>query len=275
MRTYKGKVEKFFKVNVTLGDVLEKMTGLKKEILSEASQKGAVWLQKGSKGKILRERSLATILTPQDTISLYYDSKVLQLPSVTEGECLYENKNYGIWIKEAGVVPQGTQTGDHASLLRYIEIKKKHEVFLVHRLDRETAGVMIFAYNTKAAALISDLFQKNLINKEYEAVVLGSMKPGSKETIKASLDDKTAITHYEVIDSNEERSLLKVHIETGRLHQIRRHLDYIHHPVIGDPKYGRGNKNKSGLQLLAKLLSFEDPWENKEKSWSYPGQLNL
>ncbi len=275
MKTYKVKIEKIFKVNATMGEALEKLTGLKKEILVEACDKGAVWLQKGSKGKILRERSLSTVLTPQDTISLYYDPKVLRLPSVTKGECLYENKNYGIWIKEAGIVPQGTQAGDHASLLRYIEIKKKHEVFLVHRLDRETAGVMIFAYNTKAAGLISDLFQKNLIHKEYEAVVLGSMKPGLKETIQASLDDKTAITHYEVLESNVERSLLKVHIETGRLHQIRRHLDSIHHPVMGDPKYGRGNKNKDGLQLIAKLLSFEDPWENKAKTWTYPGKLNL
>lgn len=275
MRTFKGKVEKFFKVKVTLGDALEKMTGLKKDILAEASQKGAVWLQKNSSGKILRERSLTSLVAPQDTISLYYDQKVLKLPSVTVGECLYENKNYGIWIKEAGVVPQGTQAGDHASLLRYIETQKKHEVFLVHRLDRETAGVMIFAYNTKAAALISDLFLKNQIHKEYEAVVLGHMETGIKDTIRASLDDKAAITHYEVVDSNEMSSLLKVHIETGRLHQIRRHLDSIHHPVMGDPKYGRGNKNKKGLQLIAKLLSFEDPWENKQKSWAYPGHLNL
>lgn len=275
MKTYKGKIEKFFKVKVSLGEALEKMTGLKKEILAEACEKGAVWLQKGSKGKILRERSLSTVLNPQDTISLYYDPKVLKLPTVTNGECLYENKNYGIWIKEAGVVPQGTQAGDHASLLRYIEVKKRHEVFLVHRLDRETAGVMIFAYNTKAAGLMSDLFQKNLIHKEYEAVVLGSMKAGLKQTIQASLDDKSAITHYEVLESNEERSLLKVQIETGRLHQIRRHLDSIHHPVMGDPKYGKGNKNKNGLQLIAKSLSFEDPWENIEKSWTYPGKLNL
>lgn len=72
------------------------------------------------------------------------------------------------------------------------------------------------------------------------------METGIKDTIRASLDDKAAITHYEVVDSNEMSSLLKVHIETGRLHQIRRHLDSIHHPVMGDPKYGRGNKNKKG-----------------------------
>lgn len=274
MRTMRAKVLKYSKGKTTIGDVLEKMSGLSSETLSDAAQKGAVWLQKGS-GKTLRERSLDTPVNPQDTVSFFYDPKVLRIPAVKEAQCLFENQNYGVWVKEAGVVPQGSQAGDHASLLRFIELKKSQEVFLVHRLDRETAGVMVFAYNSKAAALLSDLFQKNKISKEYQAVVLGNLEPGLKETITASLDDKTAITHFEVLESNEERSLLKVFIETGRLHQIRRHLDHIHHPVMGDPKYGRGNKNKKGLQLLAKSLSFCDPWDAQQKSWSYPGNLSL
>src|SRR5690606_29096860 len=132
--------------------------------------------------------------------------------------CVADNEHFGIWFKEAGVVPQGTQTGDHASLLRFVERKKKQDVYLVHRLDRETAGLMVIAYNSKTAAKLSDLFQKNLVKKEYEAIVLGSLRPGHKQTIDVALDDKKAITHIEVIDSNEQQSLLKVGIETGRLH---------------------------------------------------------
>jgi tRNA pseudouridine32 synthase/23S rRNA pseudouridine746 synthase len=274
MKTMRTKVLNYFKEKTELGEVLKKMSALSSDILLDAAHKGAVWLQRGN-GKTLRERSLSASVNPQDTVSFFYDPKVLRIPAVKEAICLFENQHYGIWIKEAGIVPQGSQAGDHASLLRFIEVQKSQEVFLVHRLDRETAGVMIFAYNSKAAGLLSNLFQKNKISKEYQAVVLGRLEPGLKETIKASLDDKIAITHFEVLESNEERSLLRVFIETGRLHQIRRHLDHIHHPVMGDPKYGRGNKNKKGLQLLAKSLTFCDPWDSQEKTWIYPGDLGL
>jgi tRNA pseudouridine32 synthase/23S rRNA pseudouridine746 synthase len=93
--------------------------------------------------------------------------------------------------------------------------------------------------------------------------VLGELPKGEKASINYSLDDKKALTHYEVIDSRKNLSLLTIQIDTGRLHQIRRHMDHIGHPVMGDPKYGKGNKNKEGLKLMAKGLSFVDPWNGK------------
>lgn len=274
MKTYRSLVSKHFQSKTTLGAVLLSMTKMDEPTLIDSAQKGAVWLQKG-KGKILRERSLTTQVSPQDTVSLYYDKHVLSLPTLEKADCLFENNLYGVWFKEAGIVPQGSQAGDHSSLLRYIERMKNKEVFLVHRLDRETAGIMIYAYDSKAAGKLSDLFQRNLIEKEYQAVVLGQMEKGSRDTINVSLDDKEAITHYEVMDSNPLMSLLRIKIETGRLHQIRRHLDHIGHPVMGDPKYGLRNKNKDGLKLLAKSLSFKDPWENLTRSWVSPKDLTL
>lgn len=254
MRTWKFQPQE----SCLLREALTKRTKLSVEQLSEGAMKGALWLQH-KKGKTLRVRSLDIKVTAQDTISLFYDPKVLRLPPLKSARCLFENLHYGVWVKEAGVVPQGTQTGDHASLLRYIEIQKKKEVYLVHRLDRETAGLMVFAYDSETAAYLSELFQKNLVKKEYEAIVLGEMPLGHKQTIDVSLDDKKAISHIEVLDSRAGQSLIKVRLDTGRFHQIRRHLEHIGHPVIGDPKYGKRNKNREGLKLLARSLAFNDP----------------
>jgi tRNA pseudouridine32 synthase/23S rRNA pseudouridine746 synthase len=258
-----------------LSALLSSASKLPVDKIAEACNKGAVWLQKGGKGKILRQRNASMEMRPGDVITLYYDPKVLSYPAIKTAECLEETKHYGIWFKEAGVVTQGTQAGDHTSLFRYDELKSKKETFIVHRLDRETEGLMIIAYTSEGAAKLSKLFQDNKIKKTYEAIVLGTLTPGKKETITASLDDKEAVTHFEVIDSNERVSLLKVQIETGRLHQIRRHLDFIGHPVMGDPKYGKGNKNREGLKLLASSLSFFDPWERKEKTWTASLHLEL
>jgi tRNA pseudouridine32 synthase/23S rRNA pseudouridine746 synthase len=258
-----------------LSALLSFSSKLPPEKIADACAKGAVWLQKGGKGKILKERNANYSVKPQDILTFYYDPRVLSLPTLKEAECLEETKHYGVWIKKAGVVTQGTQAGDHTSLLRYVEVTKKKETFLVHRLDRETEGLTLIAYTSEGAAKLSALFQENRIKKTYEAVVLGTMTPGRKETINASLDDKEAITHFEVLDSSEDFSLLRIEIETGRLHQIRRHLDHIGHPVMGDPKYGKGNKNREGLKLKATSLSLKDPWEKKEKTWTFVSGFTL
>lgn len=260
MRTFQFTVSKFYQEKVKLGEVLQKATSLEFDVLADAASKGAVWHQKNGKGKILKIRSLHIQLGPEDKITFYFDSKILSFPELKNALCLYETVHYGVWVKEAGVVPQGTQAADHTSLLRYVEKMRKKDVYLIHRLDRETEGLMVIGYSSEGAAKLSDLFQKNKIHKTYEAIVKGELERGLKQTINDSLDGKEAITHFEVLANNNTRSLLTIKIETGRLHQIRRHLDMHGHPVMGDPKYGKGNKNRAGLQLLAKSLNFIDPW---------------
>ena len=271
MKVFKSTV----KESVTLSALLSSSSKLPPEKISDACLKGAVWLQKGGRGKILRERNPGFMLKPTDIVTFYYDPKVLSMRTLDSAECLEETRHYGVWVKKAGVVTQGTQAGDHTSLLRYVEVARKRETFLVHRLDRETEGLTLIAYTSEGAAKLSALFQENKIRKIYEAVILGSLTPGKKDTIRASLDDKEAVTHYEVLDSSESFSLLKVEIETGRLHQIRRHLDFAGYPVMGDPKYGKVNKNREGLKLLASSLAFQDPWEKKLKSWTLDRHLTV
>lgn len=260
MRTFNVNVSKYFTEKAKLGEVLQKATNLGIDVLSDAAAKGALWHQKMGKGKILKARDMRLIVNPADKLTLYYDPRILSYPELKEAKCLHETEYYGIWLKEAGVLPQGTQTGDHTSLLRYVEKVKKKEVYLVHRLDRETSGLMIIGYASEAAGKLGDLFQKNYVTKTYQAIVRGEIEKGLTRTINDSLDGKEAITHFESLGNSNNMSLLSVRIDTGRLHQIRRHLEAIDHPVMGDPKYGRGNKNRDGLKLLAKSLSFKDPW---------------
>ncbi len=275
MRTYHVLVSKFSADKIKLGEVLNKATSLSLEVLADAAAKGALWHQRGGKGKILKLRNLHVQVMPLDKLILYFEPKILSLPELNSAECLLESERYGVWNKLAGVLPQGTQTGDHTSLIRYVEKIKKKDVFLVHRLDRETEGLMIIAYTSEAAARLSELFLKNKIQKTYLAVVKGVLPKGKKETINESLDGKEAITHFDVLEVKENTSLLSIKIDTGRLHQIRRHLNFINHPVMGDPKYGHGNKNREGLKLLASSLEFIDPWSRERVKVSLPNSLSI
>jgi tRNA pseudouridine32 synthase/23S rRNA pseudouridine746 synthase len=145
------------------------------------------------------------------------------------------------------------------------------EFFLIHRLDREAEGLMLIAHAKDAAARLSELFQKNLIIKKYRVEVLGNLGERScKGIIDLPLDGKTALTEFEVESYNKDSntSMVDITIKTGRLHQIRRHLEMIGFPVIGDPKYGKGNKNSEGMKLVAYSLRFRCPISNREVEYA-------
>lgn len=118
---------------------------------------------------------------------------------------------------------------------------------------------MLIAHRASLAAQLSALFRDHQINKEYRAWVLG--KTPSQGVIDTPLDGRRALTRYRLLqhDAASNQSLLQIEIDTGRTHQIRRHLNDIGHPVIGDPRYGKGNKNERGLQLVAVGLAFHCP----------------
>ena len=128
MRIFKSPVSKHFSTSPTLMDMLKLLTKMDDKILMDAIHKGAVW--NTFKGKTLRIRNPQEMLKLTDTISFFYDPKILALKPLKEAKCLFECDHYGIWFKNSGVVSQGSQTGDHASLLRCIELVKKKEVFL-------------------------------------------------------------------------------------------------------------------------------------------------
>lgn len=275
MRTYQCIVKKYFPQGASLGEVLIKMTKLEIDILKLATLYGAVWIQFKGTGKIDRLRNIREKIAADDKIWLYLDQKVLELPPFENPELIEEFKHYGVWWKPAGILSQGTQTGDHRSLLRAIELEKKKQVYLVHRLDRETAGIMLYAYSSEGARELSALMGTPKIKKIYQAIAVGdalaTLRPSG--VIEIPLDGKIARTYYEVIKVEDGLSYFELEIETGRLHQIRQHLAEVGLPILGDPAYGKGNKNKDGLKLVAQRLVLSDPWTYEKRSWISPQAL--
>jgi len=255
----------------TVVGFLARHCDLSKGRIKNAMNKGAVWLKK-TNGKQNRIRRATTSLKTGDNLFLYYDEKLLAL-TPPAADCIIDQKRYSVWFKPAGLITQGTSYGDHCSLLRAVELffHNKRKIFLIHRLDREAAGIVLVAHDKGAAGKLSRLFQNRSIVKHYRAQVLGNLTDSKKEdTIQIPLDGKTAITNFNAVshDPSSNTTRVEVVIQTGRKHQIRRHFDMIGFPVMGDPVYGEGNKNTEGMQLTATALEFKCPFSGKDKLFS-------
>lgn len=259
---------KKFKIKVSgEGDVsslLQSSTRLKSDVVTKMLHYGAVKLKVGGKGSFKRIRDPRYRLRKDDLLEAVYDPKVLALAPFTSAQCLYDSPHYGVWLKPANIMSQGTDAGDQTSLMYAVEMTGKTP-FLVHRLDRETQGLVLVAYNSKATHLLSELFHHNKIKKIYHALVKVHGFLENQGVIEFPLDQQEAKTSYKVLDRSQDKALLELEIHTGRLHQIRRHLDLIEAPVMGDPKYGKGNKNKDGLALASISLEFIDPWSGQKQ----------
>jgi tRNA pseudouridine32 synthase/23S rRNA pseudouridine746 synthase len=247
-------------------DFLADASGLSRQRIKDAMAKGAVWLRRGRGRKRLRKAT--EVLKSGDRIELYYDAELLARTAPAP-ICLHDADAYSVWFKPAGVLSQGNDFGDHLSLLRLAEqvLEPRRTAFAVHRLDRETAGLMLIAHKAGLAAQLSALFRERKVEKRYRAWVLGELPHSGR--IDARLDGKPALTRYQRLswDADRRQSLAEIDIDTGRTHQIRRHLSGIGHPVIGDPRYGEGNKNTQGLQLFAVALAFECPLQRRRVSF--------
>ncbi|MCK9294056.1 MAG: RluA family pseudouridine synthase [Desulfobulbaceae bacterium] len=250
----------------TACELLARQTGLSKGRIKDAMAKGAVWLKK-KKGKLQRLRRATAPMQPGYRLAIHYDAVLLALVP-PQARCVSDQGHYSVWEKPAGLMAQGNQYGDHCALLRQAELffKPQRQVFLVHRLDREATGLMLIAHSREAASQLSRLLQQNLIAKRYQVQVLGNIFIRQGNTIDLALDGKTALTEYQPLsfDAATNTSKVVVWIRTGRLHQIRRHFALIGHPVMGDPRYGSGNKNKEGLRLKADQLRFICPFAKRE-----------
>jgi len=258
----------------TADDFLVKHSGLSKSRIKDAMNKGAVWIRK-KKGRQHRIRRAKTTLARGDHLAFYYDDKLLALAPLRPA-CISDQRRYSIWFKPAGLMTQGTKYGDHCSLLRQAELNldAKRKVFPVHRLDREASGIVLIAHDKTAAAKLSALFQSRRILKRYRARLLGNLaaeKPRGK--IDRPLDGKPAVIEFVVTDYDPAANIstVAIIIQTGRKHQIRRHFAAMGFPVMGDPRYGRGNKNKSGLKLTATALEFRCSFSGQNLVFDHPG----
>src|SRR5690554_2171544 len=249
-------------------DALAEASGLPKQRIKDAMAKGACWWTQ--KGKQVRLRKAKRELKPGTRIQLFYDDQVLGLKP-EQPDLLEDLGRYSLWYKPHGLLAQGSQWGDHCSLLRLAEVALSRPCFLVHRLDADAAGLMLVAHDSKAAGALSQLFSGRTVTKTYRATVTGQLNADDL-VIDAPLDGKESLSRVTTLAMNPEENTTEVEvlIETGRKHQIRRHLAGVGHPILGDKLYG--TPNPAGLQLTAVELSFQCPLTHKPQAFTLPDQ---
>jgi 23S rRNA pseudouridine1911/1915/1917 synthase len=207
---------------------------------------------------------------------------------------LYEDNHLIGVYKPAGILVQGDKSGDISlmdEVKNYLKerYQKQGNVFLglIHRLDRNVSGIVLFAKTSKGASRLSEQWREHTVEKEYHAVVVG--KPEQKQGIlkhwlvkdenknKTTVYDKQvsgslpAELRYELIQSSSSYSLLKIILGTGRSHQIRSQLSFIGHPIAGDIKYGAPDPLPDHeLALSATSLSFNLATIAERKTISVP-----
>jgi len=255
--------------------LLANISGLSRTAVKDAMSKGAAWLKRGKSQKRLRRSTFKGVAG--DVLSLHHNPDILALiPPLPE--LIADERQYSVWVKPAGLLAQGSLEGDHCSLLRLAELQLQREVKLVHRLDREAAGLMLIAHTGRAAAAFSALFatgKGDTIRKGYRIRVKGVLAHAGE--IASLLDGKSAVTRYRPVSDDGQRSWLDVDLITGRKHQIRRHFAGLGYPVLGDPQYGQHNKDPNGLQLFAVSMGFTCPLAGTPRHyiWTLPDMQSL
>jgi len=195
---------------------------------------------------------------------------------------LYEDRDIIVVEKPCGLLTIGTDRDKsrtvHAILNEYVrkgDPRSRNRVYIVHRLDRETSGILILAKSEPAKIFLQGHWQET--DKRYIAVVYGSLarKTGTISSylvensafrVYSTLDQalgKLSQTEYTVLKESKGLSLLEIHLLTGRKHQIRVHMSEMGHPVVGDGKYGKGNDLHGTLALHARSISFTHPGNGK------------
>ena len=194
---------------------------------------------------------------------------------------LHEDDDIIVIDKESGLLSMGSkqerQMTAYKQLMDYVQsIHPKNRVFIVHRLDRDTSGVMIFARSKMVQQRLQKAWTEAVQERSYVALVEGVVQKNG--TITSWLtEDKTymmhsspkpnhgqkAITHYKVLKTNRRFSLLKVNLDTGRKNQIRVHMQDLGHPIVGDKKYGSEINTINRLGLHANAIKFKHPVNGK------------
>lgn len=194
-------------------------------------------------------------------------------------DIVYEDDDLMVINKKSGMVVHpgnGNTSGTLVNaLMHYTKNLSNKEAFrpgIVHRIDKDTSGLMLVAKNDKAHDILAEGFKNKTIKREYIALVCGVIGEDSgvidapigrdakdrKKMCVTSENSKKAITHFKVLKRYEDYTLLRLILDTGRTHQIRVHMKYIGHPVYNDPVYGKAY-NDFGQFLHSASIDFEQP----------------
>lgn len=234
---------------------------------------------KAKSGNKLKGKEVIIVKIPEDeTLEV--------LPEDIPIDLVYEDKDMVIINKNPGVIvhpAQGYYTGTLVNAVLY-HIKDLSTINgiirpgIVHRLDKDTSGLIVIAKNDTAHVKLTDIFKDKTIEKRYVCICKGNFKNSSgrietligrdprdrKKMAVVTENGKIAITNYEVLDSVQGFSLVDVKIETGRTHQIRVHMKSLNHPILGDEIYGSGSELAKRQMLHSYYLKFNHPITEKE-----------
>ncbi len=196
---------------------------------------------------------------------------------------IFEDNDLIVINKETGLLSIATKNEKKTTAYNMLShhVKKQNpssKIFIVHRLDRETSGLMVFAKNEEVKKRLQENWNDSVLEKIYITVVEGTVEKQKGTIISYLYEDKVfrmhaspnpkkglkAVTHYSVLKSNNYYSLLTVDIETGRKNQIRVHMQEIGHSIVGDKKYGASSNPIRRLGLHAKKLTFIHPVTNEK-----------
>lgn len=217
-------------------------------------------------------------LAPGQTVNILSNEASLRLSALTGVTILHEDEAIIVINKDAGVLSMAAgrskEPDAYQQLTDYVKKENRNNrIFIVHRLDRETSGVMIYAKTEAAKEKLQNNWQKVAKERTYTALVEGAVTE-EEDTISSYLKEnkalkvystsdpkqgKHAVTHFKKLAGNAVYSLLEVELETGRKNQIRVHMQDFGHPVVGDKKYGSTKNPIRRLGLHATTLAFIHP----------------
>lgn len=253
------------------------------ELLKEQSRSSVKGLlnrgQISVNGKVTRQ--FDTPLAPNDTVGVNYGKGKVEFNNPLL-RIVWEDDDLIVINKREGLLSVSTDRVKERTAYRllsdYVKQSDPHnKIFILHRLDRDTSGIMIFAKNQRVKEQLQSNWSEMITRRTYVAVVEGRPEKDT-DLIVSNLvenknmqvfvtlegDGKEAITRYRLLQTNNRYSLLELELETGRKNQIRAQMQFIGHPVVGDTKYGAETNPARRLMLHARKLCFIHPVTGEE-----------
>jgi tRNA pseudouridine32 synthase / 23S rRNA pseudouridine746 synthase len=222
-------------------DLIAEKSSLSKSLIKKLMTFGGV--TQGFKGKKLRVRKAKALVKDGDKIECFFDPSI-DLNESYDFKRLYKSKYFGIYLKPAGALSEGTQYGDQISLLRHVEVNKRF-AYPVNRVDKEIEGPVVIAYDSKAQNILQQKWRNDVI-KKFIVIVKGSME-GSGE-IEFSINNKFTLTKYNCLKDLDGNTLVEVSLISERKNQIQIHFEKIGHRV---------------LEIRSYHLEFVDPYSKE------------
>lgn len=265
--------------------------------LQEWMKEGSL-LCNGNQGKPKNKVRVGDVLT----IEAQQQEQLTDIPQDLELDVVYEDEHILLVNKPAGLVVHPAAGHADGTLLNALlfhcpSLKELPRAGIVHRIDKDTSGLLVVAKTLKAQNGLVEQLQSHSMGREYDAVALGVMTSGGtvdtqigrhpkdrKRQAVVVTGGKDSVTHYRVVKRYRAHTHVRCNLETGRTHQIRVHMAHVRHPLVGDPVYGGRLKLPAGaneeLKLMlrsfsrqalhARSLTLVHPETGKEMSWAVP-----